>query len=663
MKRSVILLSMLLTIAQFNLYAHDFIVDGVYYEYASEFDVDGGDVWVTHAPYIDGYPDPNAYVGDIVIPEKVIYRGYEYKIIGLAQNAFYNSKVSSVEIKAPIKGVSERAFKDCSELKKVILPPTITFISLDAFRNCKSLEEVNLTDAVSNIGNAAFLNCNSLKSIYLSDKITHIINSAFWGCSSLQKIDLPTSLKVLGHNAFKDCSGLTGTLTIPENLTEMFYTCFNGCSNIDVVEWNAVNCTSYGTITDGGPFTDCSKIHKVVVGDNVESLPENFGAYISNLKEVIIGKNVRKIGPHIFYGCKNLEKVYWNANHAYITGNLLDSKHFKYSSNNKIYSCPITEFYFGEGCEYIPSFICSDLDKLNTVSLYNTEIIGMAAFINCSNLTKVNIPNTVTVIGENAFKGTSISSVAVPYSVQSIGYRAFGECKKLTSVSFNAPNCTVNKPFELSDNIKTVTFGNEVKTVPDSVCAGLYNLENLTFGNIVQNIGKNAFQGCSKLEVLDLTGPILRIGEGCFRDCENINSVTVGSMVSSIGNYAFNGCNKMTELIIFAATPPIIYSKTFSSYKANLRVPLDSESAYKEALYWENFFSSGIDIVENNKESVITENGVIKVVNSKEGGSAVVYNMNGQIIFSGNCQLLEKQYFISGVYIVVIGDNKYKIVV
>ena len=67
---------------------------------------------------------------------------------------------------------------------------------------------------------------------------------------------------------------------------------------------------------------------------------------------------------------------------------------------------------------------------------YPVAIIGKSAFSDCSSLTSITIPNSVTSIGGSAFSGCSgLTSVTIPNSVTSIGWDAFENCSSLTSIT------------------------------------------------------------------------------------------------------------------------------------------------------------------------------------------------------------------------------------
>ena len=101
----------------------------------------------------------------------------------------------------------------------------------------------------------------------------------------------------------------------------------------------------------------------------------------------------------------------------------------------------------------------ADCTNLTYIIIPNSVTnIGEFAFYNCKNLTSVNIPNGVTSIGYNAFAGTSLTSVNIPNSVTSIGRFAFNRCSSLTSVTINGVTSIGSSAFGDCNNLTSVTF-------------------------------------------------------------------------------------------------------------------------------------------------------------------------------------------------------------
>ena len=124
------------------------------------------------------------------------------------------STLESVEIPETINGkpisrISENGFKDCLNLKTIVIPSTVSIIETSAFQNCVSLEEITITEGVSDIGKNAFRNCSSLKSITLPNTLNALRNNAFTACTELKSIIIPISVEVVNSYVFSKCTSLT----------------------------------------------------------------------------------------------------------------------------------------------------------------------------------------------------------------------------------------------------------------------------------------------------------------------------------------------------------------------------------------------------------------------------------------------------------------------
>jgi len=149
---------------------------------------------------------------------------------------------------------------------------------------------------------------------------------------------------------------------------------------------------------------------------------------------------------------------------------------------------------------------------------YDVTTIGSRAFKDCSNMTSVTIPNSVSYIGQEAFSGCmGMTSFTIPNSVTSIDSQAFSGCSGLTDI-------------EILGSVKTIyyeTFYN---------CSGL---TSIIIPNSVTSIEQRAFAGCSSLTSVIIPSNVTSIGQQAFFECSNLTSVTIPNSVTSIGRYAF----------------------------------------------------------------------------------------------------------------------------
>jgi Flp pilus assembly protein protease CpaA len=140
-------------------------------------------------------------------------------------------------------------------------------------------------------------------------------------------------------------------------------------------------------------------------------------------------------------------------------------------------------------------------------AIFNNQLVieDNVLLCNCTELTSVTIPNSVTSIGDFAFYFcTELTSVTIPNSVTSIGNSSFRHCNKLTSI-----------------------------IIP----------------NYVTSIGDCAFAFCNELTSIIIPNSVTSIGNSAFRYCRELTSVTILNSVAFIGDYAFYNCREDLKII------------------------------------------------------------------------------------------------------------------
>ena len=178
----------------------------------------------------------------------------------------------------------------------------------------------------------------------------------------------------------------------------------------------------------------------------------------------------------------------------------------------------------------------------STINGLPVASIGDYAFLYCSSLTRVAIPNSVTSIGYEAFDDcTRLTNVTIPNNVTNIGDYAFAGCTSLTSI----------------------TIGANVTSIGDMAFFYCSSLTRVTIPNSVTGIGEYAFFSCGSLTNVTIGNSVTSIGYETFYYCRSLTSVTIPNSVTSIGDQVFYNCTNLTG-VYFQGNAPNIGLEVFA---------------------------------------------------------------------------------------------------
>ena len=330
----------------------------------------------------------------------------------------------------------------------------VTSIGDKAFEWCSALTSITISDSVTSIGDYAFYNCTSLTSVTIGNSVTSFGDNAFYNCTSLASITIPDSVTLIGSKAFYGCSSLT-RVTIGNSVTTIGSYAFSGCTSL-----TSATITNSVTSIGEGAFQSCRSLTSVTIPDSVT-----------------------EIGYKAFEGC---------AGELVINSRNIVEQSYKYNNrptNNSsgwLYGAEFTELTIGN----------------------NITEIGNYAFYECTSLTSVTIPYSVTWIGYAFSNCTSLTSVTVPGSVW-IGSGAFSNCTLLRNTYVNitdlAKYCTSNDMYEIPG--------------AKHLCVNSKEVKELVIPNGVTEIGSYTFSGCTSLSSITIPDSVTEIGEGAFQSC------------------------------------------------------------------------------------------------------------------------------------------------
>lgn len=402
-----------------------------------------------------------------VIPNYVEYDNVQYRVLGLGENAFNGAKnLESIEFPSYDGGYE-------------------FYIKSFAAANCPKLKNVDLV-GVSEIGDVAFAGA-ALESIRIWWGIEKIGNQIFMGCKNL------TEIKVDENNEYYDsrdnCNAIVETKT---------NTLIMGC--------NASTIPSTVTTIGRYAFQDCENL-------TIEHLPTN----------------VINVGADAF----DNTPLYPLDKEPALGAHYIDHILYKYYSTD--YDTP-KELVVKEGTLGIAGYACAGI-KFSSLTLPSSlKCISAGAFTD-TQLSQLSLPASVERIEEYAFSLNALTNVTIPENVKYVGEGAF-KGNSFTSITWNAIDCETeiveggsiwSSVFGGLYSLKSFTFGNTVKTIPNSLCGGLgYDIEEgieITLPNSVEKIGHRVFDG-SGIKTITIPENVKSIGNDVFNFCLKLNSAT-----------------------------------------------------------------------------------------------------------------------------------------
>ncbi len=436
--------------------------------------------------------------------------------------------VDEINVPATYKGlpvlmVAGNAFLNCTNLKVVNLPSTIEQISIvDPFAGCSALEAINVYDVEGTAtvrywsedgvlfyngstgaspASVAVMPVAKTGTYRVPDGIAEITADAFKG-ASISKVIIPASVTKIGNGAFADCINLTSVV---------FETSASGKDKDLTISAKA--------------FAGCTKLEKIVLPARLTEI--NLTKYAVNGTNVVVDG-----ASEAFAGCTSLVEI--NVAASSKTYKSVDG--ILYSADGKtLLYCPATR----SGEVVIPT---------------NVQNIAPGAFVGCSNITEVVIPNTIVYVGECAFYGLNTNLTKVTFKGNNlttgvtVGKYAFRGCEKLEQLVLES--------------------GSRLTVLSEGAFYGCGALESFAVPASMTNIGKEAFRDCTGLEAITFAenGATLAFGESAFYNCTGLTSVALPANISEMPGI-FVGCTSLAEVTVsdeseyFTSVEGVLFNK------------------------------------------------------------------------------------------------------
>ena len=394
-------------------------------------------------------------------------------------------------------------------MKKIIIAVFMTLICAAAFaQNSASDFEINPDGTITKyvgwgtavvipetingirvtaIGESAFAS-NDLTSVTIPRGVTSIGNSAFRN-NKLTSVTIPDSVTSIGHGAFY--GNLLTSVSVPGNDV--------------IIEWAFAN----------NPITSITLGNNHVFGTNI----------VSGID--ITARNTTASSLFYDYVCNDRKAGTYTANRA--VGAAKNEADFRY-----------IETQYGA---YITDYTGSSRNRLEIPARLGG--ISVKAIGTLIGISRIRIPDSVTYIGDGAFRGSQLTEITIPNSVTYIGNEAFSG-NQLTSVTIGNSVISIGREAFSSNRLTSVTIGNSVTYIGNEAFRG-NQLTSVTIGNSVTNIGNSAFRE-NQLTSVTIPDSVTTIGEYAFYE-NQLTSITIGNSVTTIGGWAFSN-NQLTSVTI-----------------------------------------------------------------------------------------------------------------
>lgn len=337
------------------------------------------------------------------------------------------------------------------------------------------------------------------KVVKVPEGITTIGASAFWNNTFVEEIMLPKSLKRLGGDCFYYCTNLK-KVNIPSEVWIMGNNPFAGSPKLEIV-----NKSPYFVLENGVLYNQdkTNLIHYTISKTD---------------KEFIVPSTVTCLGKHCFFACDNLEKIV-------IPKSVIRFENNPFSGCTKLEVENHSPYYhFENGVIY---------------NKFKTTIIGC---LNGSQIERIVIPETVTLISRNSFwncKG--VKNIVITKNVDRIGYNPFAGAENLLLES--------ESPLFHSEN--GIVYDRDKTHI---LCATNRAVgKSFKVPNGVTHINRGVFSGCKDLEEIDFNG-VGYIDKSSYTNCISLKAVYIPDGVTYIGEWAFSYCTGMKTISISKKT-------------------------------------------------------------------------------------------------------------
>lgn len=600
---------------------------------------------IEYNTYKNGY-----YLGDAKNPYMYLIASDDVTEVSLhadtliiGDNVFNGMAITKAELNNKLKKISYQAFYDNDMLYSITIPGSLTEIEDMAFYSCDNLFEIHNKSNIS-------ITLGSISNGYIAYN-ARIINTS----DKDSAITYTDDYIAMTYDSKKYLLKYTGSSLTPN---------ISGFDVIGEGAFQGSNITEIATdakIIEDMAFKGCKSLKKAILSNDVEEIGAEAFEGNTSLTEVVLGSGINAIHNNAFKDCRILKYVYYNGNE-----NSWASIVFDYDTTDNMYSNPMkyaTDILFLSSGEYQkPTSLNISAKRINvgqfmnftsvkSISLSNVEEINSFAFMGCSSLEELSIPNTVKTLEASIVEGCislkdlyvdknveSVSSIlgATDYKIKNLHYSGdASDWEKIVFVDqYSAFGNYVENVYFTKDNTEYIpTEINLSSNVSNYTYMNIKSIKSVYIDKTVTRLGAHVFFGCDSIEGAYYNGSVdewVRITFSTFTsnplsfakslhilDEDNqyvkvanpyitssnirayvfynsdISSVIIDKSVRSVGFDAFMGCNNLVYVYYLGALGEGIASVEDEKLKSLYVYYYSEERPSTEGRFW-HYDSQGV---------------------------------------------------------------------
>lgn len=225
--------------------------------------------------------------------------------------------------------------------------------------------------------------------------------------------------------------------------------------------------------------------------------------------------------------------------------------------------------------------------------------LGSSTFKNCKNLNNIVLSDTVSFIGKEAFAGTGIKRIVLPKNIDVINGGLFKNCKKLSNVELpDKLKFIEDEAFSGCKDLITIEIPNKTEAIGKKSFNDCKSLVKVSLPDGLKSIGREAFQGCESLKEINLPNTIIDIANGAFARCRALADVQLPNSITTIAYETFYGCHSLKRIVIPESVSHISgYSFEYCDY-IHVFIPNSVNDIHDDM-----FFNSDDVVIHCNKDS------------------------------------------------------------